>query len=400
MAIYLDNAATTPIDPRILEVMLPYLTNKWYNPSSLYSKSVQIQEDVELARQTVLDCIGGTGKGQIYFTSGGSEANCMAIQGFRKQCIADYYFPVIIKSTIEHKSIVDCVEDSQHNHYLAPVDEEGFVNIDVLENIISSILESNADNELIPQKILVSIQMANNEIGTIQNIRAISQMVHKYKDVVLHVDAVQALGHIPIDVKYLGIDMLSASGHKIGCPKGIGFLYVKNRIKIKPIIYGSQMDGMRGGTENVPYIIGMAKAIKLCKNNMIKNEARLTTVRDYLITLLEDKFGCKVNGSKVARLSNNINVTFPHKYMTGESLLYALDTAGIYVGTGSSCNSHSVKPSYVLKAIGLTDEECARTIRITLSADTTIDDANKVGLEIRKALRIMEKCAGESLDEL
>jgi cysteine desulfurase len=182
----------------------------------------------------------------------------------------------------------------------------------------------------------------------------------------------------------MGIDMLSASGHKIGCPKGVGVLYKRKDIKIRPLIYGSQMDGLRGSTENVPYIMGMAKAVELCNTD----NSYVSDLREYFIYALEDKFGCKVNGDRIQRLPNNINVTFPQN-VSGEALLYMLDTAGIQIGVGSACNSRSIQPSHVLKAIGLSDDEASRTIRITLSKDTTIDEIDETIEQIDKAIKLL-----------
>ena len=271
-----------------------------------------------------------------------------------------------------------CVDNMNVDVHYVSVDNEGFINIDSLTGILNYV--QNGQN-----KILVSVQFANNEVGTIQRVREIAELVHKYNGV-FHTDAVQAFAQIPIDVKELGVDMLSASGHKIGCPKGIGMLYKKHDIEIDPLIYGSQMDGMRGGTENVSYIIGMAKAVELIGHN-IQPQMRLTILRNNFITELKS-LGCKVNGSLDMRLPNNINVTF-FQDVTGEALTYLLDMCGIMVSTGSACNSHSIEPSYVLKAIGLSDEEAAKTIRFTLPEDITMDDIDNVMSEIKKQIALL-----------
>jgi cysteine desulfurase len=264
--------------------------------------------------------------------------------------------------------------------YYVDVDKFGFINMRSLE-----LLLHNAYNEA--KEILVSIQFANNEIGTTQSIKEIAELVHKYNGL-FHTDAVQAIGQFPIDVKELEIDMLSCSGHKLSAPKGIGFLYKKNGVEIDPLIYGSQMDGMRGGTENVAYIVGMAKAIELCdvSDDKIKGMYRK---RDYFINELIRKFGCMVNGSLDSRLPNSINVTFPQN-ITGEALLYLLDIRNILISTGSACNSKSVEPSYVLKAINLSDEQAMRTIRISLSSTITYKDIDMVIDEIEKCLLLIQ----------
>ena len=379
MSIYLDSASTTKVKQEVVEAMKPYFIEQYYNPSSLYSPATKIKEDIERARKIVGNFIGANSN-EIYFTSSGSESNCWAIMGFINHCNRRNKEATIITSTIEHKSIMECVKHMNVDVHYVDVDKFGFINMHSLE-----LLLHNAYNEA--KEILVSIQFANNEIGTTQNIKEIASLVHKY-DGLFHTDAVQAIGQFPIDVKELEIDLLSCSGHKLGAHKGIGFLYKKNGIEIDPLIYGSQMDGMRGGTENVPYIIGMAKTIELCdvSNNKIEGMCRK---RDYFTNELIRNFGCMVNGSLDSRLPNNINVTFP-KNITGESLLYMLDMSDIKVSTGSACNSKAIEPSYVLRAIGLSDEDAMKTIRITLSDDITYDEIDYVIAEIDKSLKLIE----------
>lgn len=379
--IYLDSASTTKVKTKVVESIIPYFNEKWYNPSSLYNPSVEVRKDIEKARENVGNFISAK-KNEIYFCSCGSEANCMILQGFVKQCHFDNVKPIIITSTIEHKSISDCVNDLKDlkyaDVYFVGVDNDGLIDLNELKNLLKKASKEG--------KILTSLQFANNEIGSCQMIKIISNLVHKYNGI-FHTDAVQAFGQIPIDVNDLDIDALSMSGHKIRVPKGIGFLYKKNGIDIKPIIYGSQMDGLRGGTENVPYIIGLSKAIELCDVSHKKVD-ELCKIRDYFIELLVFKFGCKLNGHDKHRLPNNINVTFPQN-ITGESLLYMLDTSNVLISTGSACNSKSIQPSYVLKAIGLSDDESIRTVRFSLSEDTTYEDIEFVIKEISKAISII-----------
>lgn len=382
--IYLDNASTTKPKRQVINAMMPYFTDEWYNPSSLYSKASEIKKDVEAARKTVANYINADSN-EIYFTSGGSEGNCWAIQGFVNHCIANNARPCVITSSIEHKSIIDCVNNLNNSYvYFIDVDKEGFINIAQLKNTLMRLSNSHITD------ILVSIQFANNEIGTIQHIKEIAEVVHRFNGV-FHTDAVQAFGHIPIDVKELGIDMLTASGHKIGTPKGVGFLYKESSVKIDPLIYGSQMDGMRGGTENVPYIIGMAKAVGLIKKDD-EYQLRLTVLRNNFIAQLKS-LGCFVNGSVEERLPNNINVTFLSN-VSGEALIYMLDTAGIYLSSGSACNSRSIEPSHVLKAIGLSNEEAMKTIRITIPDNITMEEIDKAMYEISKAIKIID-CGGD-----
>lgn len=377
MSIYLDAASTTKVKPKVIDAMMPYFTEKWYNPSSLYSKSSEIKKDIESARKTVANYINANSN-ELFFTSGGSEGNCWVIQGFINYCNRKGREVTVITSTIEHKSIIACVENMNVDVHYVGVDKEGFVDMKALEDLIhDAYLEAN--------DILVSIQFANNEIGTIQHIKEIASLAHKY-NAVFHTDAVQAFGHVLIDVKDLDVDMLTASGHKIGCPKGIGVLYKKYSVSIDPLIYGSQMDGMRGNTENVPYIMGMAKAVELLQEDD-EYQLRMTILRNNFITQLRS-LGCSINGSMEERLCNNISITF-FQNISGESMVYMLDTCDIYVATGSACNSHAMKASHVLKAIGLSDEDAHKTIRITLPDDITMDDIDNAIQEMTKQMMLL-----------
>ena len=379
-SIYLDNAATTRPKREVIDAMMPYFTEYWYNPSSLYSAGMKVKEDIDSSKKIIADFIGADSS-EIYFTSGGSESNCWALRGFVDNARSNRYTPVIITTNIEHKSIKSCVEylykfaDTDE----LEVDENGFVNMGDLESSLNYYDGYN-------YKVLVSIQMANNEIGTIQNIKEISDIVRRY-NATLHVDAVQSFGNISIDVRAMGIDMLSASGHKIGTPKGIGILYKSKDIEINPLIFGSQMDGLRGGTENVPYIIGMAKAVELAKDH-IKYISQIELYRDLFISKLEE-IGCELVGDRTNRLPNNISVMLPDG-VGGEEALYLFDLSNIMVSVGSACNSRSVEPSYVLKAIGLSDEEARRVIRITLNPDDLqLGYVDNVVNEIEKIKRLL-----------
>lgn len=381
--IYLDNAATTKPNQKVVDAMIPYLTECYYNPSSLYSESAKIKKIIEDASNVIGEFIGAN-QDEIFYVSSGSEANCMAIEGFVFNRLMKGESSYIITTNIEHHSIEECARAMNLlpgcNVVFIDVDKKCFVNtsslIDALEDAIKVTDRNN---------ILVSIQLANNEVGTIQDIKTISAIVHEY-GAILHADAVQAFCHIPIDVKYMGIDMLSASAHKIGAAKGTGFLYKSDNIEIQPIIYGSQMRNLRGGTEDVAGIVGMAKAVELSKNNQ-KNKGTISLVRDYFIDKLE-LIGCTLNGSKIDRLPNNINVMLPEG-IGGEEMLYCLDTSGIMISTGSACNSMSKKPSRVLKAMSLTDEEAARSIRISISPDITMEQIDYVIGEIEKIIKIL-----------
>lgn len=382
---YLDTAATTCIKQEVIDAMMPYLTDRYFNPSSLYSDSTYVKIALDNARKTVADFICAN-PNEIYFTSGGSESNCWAIQGFVNSRIAKQRLPYIITTPIEHKSILECVDNQNFAvvHYLE-VDENGFIDIDELNDVIGYLLSNGAD----ASDILVSIQYANNEIGTVQDIVSIADTVHMY-GCVFHTDAVQAFAHERHDqmnVDLLGIDMMSASAHKIGACKGTGFLYIRDGIEIKPLIYGSQMNGMRGGTENVAGIVGMAKAVELIKNNY-DNKRFLAMNRDYFINKLI-AIGCKLNGPSDNRLANNINVVLPYG-INGETLLYSLDVDDIQIGTGSACNSHSIESSHVLKAIGLSDRDAECSIRITIPDDITMDEIDEIVKSIDSSIKVLK----------
>lgn len=397
--IYLDMAATaeyTEVDDIIIDTMTKAMKRYWQNPSSLYASDVK--EEIDKCRTNIAKFIGAKPE-EIIFTSGASEANNMAITGWvmnndmislnndiKETEFEEGYLPIlksphVITTPIEHKSILNLFDNLWRTHaqvHICGVDEYGLVYLDSLESLLS--VYKN-------EQILVSVCMANNEIGVIQDIKTISELVHKYGGI-LHVDATQALGHISINVETLGIDMMSCSGHKISpVLKGIGFLYKRNEVDIQPLIYGTQEFGLRGGTENTFGIIGLSKAIKYCDISVWEIEA-LVNKRDYFIKQLESKFGCILNGHNGYRLPNNVNVMFPN--VTGESLLWTLDLADIKCSVGSACNSHANIPSHVLKAIGLTDDEVMRSVRFTLSDDITYEDINKVIEEIKKSIILIE----------
>lgn len=375
--IYLDSSATTKVKPEILEAMIPYFTDKWYNPSSLYSPSVEVKNDIESARETVGNFIGAGGN-EIYFCSCGSEADNWAIKGVAK-IMAKKGKRHLITTTIEHHAVLNSMKALEKDGFeitYLPVDKYGLITLKQVQDVIR------------PDTALVSIMYANNEIGSIEPISEIGELCHK-NNVLFHTDAVQAVSNIKINVEKQNIDLLSMSAHKFGTPKGIGALYIKNGIEVANLIDGgSQMDGRRAGTENVPYIIGMAKAVELCDINAQKTK-ELCDKRDYFIKRLVEEFGCTVNGSLEYRLVNNVNVTFPQN-ITGESLLYTLDMSDIFISVGSACNSHSFQPSHVLEAIGLSDEEAMRSVRFSLSDDITYEDIDYVIQEIGKAIMLIE----------
>lgn len=382
--IYLDAAATAKysnIDDAIVNTIITTMKDSWMNPSSLYAANVK--DKINKCRASIAKFIGAKTE-EIIFTSGASESNNMAIRGWDDEIwLTTYKKSNIITTPIEHKSILDLLENGNLGstvHYCS-VDELGVVDYESLESLLKT---CNYKSE----PVLVSIGMANNEIGTWQDIRKISELVHKYGGI-LHTDATQCLGHIDIDVEYFGIDMMSCSGHKISpALRGIGFLYKKNGINIQPLIYGNQEFGLRGGTENTYGIIGLSKALEYCDVSIDAVED-MSRKRDYFIDSLEHKFDCELNGHDIDRLPNNINVTFPQN-ITGESLLYILDIGNIKISTGSACNSESIEPSYVLKAIGLDNEQAMRSVRFTLPNDITYEEINNVIREIDKCINLIQ----------
>ena len=384
--IYLDNAATTKPSQKAIEAALPYLTEQWQNPSSLSRQSRNIYDVIGQARKDIADYIGANSS-EIYFTSGGSESNCWAIQGFVNYWLKYRCKPIIITSEIEHKSIIECIKNSNVEHYFLPVDRYGFVDMVVLSDLLKKI---EKDDEKCEAQILVSIQYANNEIGTVQCIEGISDIVHQYDyNSWLHVDGVQAVGKLPIDVEELGIDMLSASAHKFGGLKGNGFLYIHKNTNISPIIYGTQNNNMRGGTENVFGIVNMATALKECDISKEHLE-RLTQIKKRIKDSInrlpyEFRFNSEIFYDS---LPNILSVTILEN-VTAEAVMYILDTANIFISSGSACNSKTHKPSHVLKAIGLSDWDAVRTLRISINETTTIEQVDKLVDELSKAIKIL-----------
>lgn len=378
----MDSAATAKysnIDDIIVDTIATAMRDSWMNPSSLYAASVK--EKISKCRTNIANFINAKSE-EIYFTSGASESNNWVIRGWVDNIIMnDSRLINIVTTPTEHKSVLQAVENEALGacvHYCG-VDQYGFVKRESLEYWLK---------KCIGEFTLVSVCMANNEIGTIQDVKLISDLVHKYNGV-LHVDATQAFGHIPIDVEELGIDMMSCSGHKLSpVLRNVGFLYKRNSIDIQPLIYGAQENGLRGGTENTYGIIGLNKALEYC--NISKEEIdSIRRKRNYFIDCLYYKFGCKLNGHPIRRLPNNINVTFPQN-VTGESMLYMLDMSNIKISVGSACNSKSIEPSYVLKAIGLSNEDAMRSVRFTISNDITYKQIDYVVDEIDKAIKLIE----------
>lgn len=379
--IYLDSSATANYsskDDIIVDTIAEAMKKYWRNPSSLYATDVK--NVINKCRKQIADFIGAEAD-EIYFTSGSSESNNWCIRGWVDKELAEGTAVVnVITTPIEHKSILEAVKNPNLGAIVRYCDVDKYGLVDC--NSLRRLLEFREG-----EPILVSVGYANNEIGTIQNIDEISELVHKYGGI-LHVDATQALPHIPINVETSSIDMMSCSGHKISpVLKGIGFLYIKNGINIHPLIYGSQERSVRGGTENTFGIIGLGKAVRLCDVSPM-NAAEMCRKRNYFIDLLESKFGCVLNGSEF-RLPNNINVILPDGVM-GESVLYMLSMSNIFISTSSACNSQSIEPSIVLKNIGLTDEEALRSIRITISNNTTYEDIDSFVSELDKTIKVIK----------
>ena len=364
--IYLDNAATTAVKPEVFEVMKPYFTDIYSNPSSVYSFAGQAKKAVEDAREQIAGALNAKAASEIYFTGGGSEADNWAIKMTAEACKDKGRH--IITTKIEHHAVLHTVDWLEKNGYevtYLAVDSDGLISLEELEKAIR------------PDTILISIMFANNEIGTIEPVKEIGAIAKKH-GILFHTDAVQAFCHVPIDVQDMNIDMLSASGHKFHGPKGIGFLYLRNGLKLGPLIHGgAQERARRAGTHNVPGIVGMGEAARLAVQDMEVNAKKQIEIRDYLIERIEKEIPyVRVNGHREKRLPNNVNVCF--RFIEGESLLIMLDQKGICASSGSACTSGSLDPSHVLLAIGLPHEIAHGSLRLTLSEETTREDADYV----------------------
>ena len=363
--IYMDNAATTPLKREVLDTMLPYLTEEYGNASSIYATGRDARRALDEARQTAADALGAKAN-EIYFTSCGSEADNWAIKGvaYAHQNRGKH----IISTQIEHHAVLHTLQYLEKQGFevtYLPVDEYGLISLDDLKDAI------RADT------ILITVMFANNEIGTIEPIKEIAQIAHEHK-VIFHTDAVQAVGHVPIDVKDLGVDLLSLSAHKLYGPKGVGALYIKNGVKLDTFMHGgAQERGRRAGTENVAGIVGLAKALALATADLEQNIARMTSLRDRLIDGVQKQIPfCRLNGHPTKRLCNNVNFSF--QYIEGESLLLMLDMKGVAASSGSACTSGSLDPSHVLLAIGLKHEIAHGSLRLSIGDFTTEKDVDYV----------------------
>ena len=376
--IYLDHAATTATRPEVVDAMLPYFTENFWNPSSVYTPALNNRKVIDESRDTIAKSLGTTPE-NIYFTAGGSESDNWALK-----CTAEAYASKgkhIITSKIEHHAILHTCEYLEKRGFeitYIDVDENGILKLDDLKAAIR------------PDTILISVMFANNEIGTIQPIKEIGAIAKEH-GIIFHTDAVQAYAQIPINVDEYNIDMLSVSGHKFGGPKGIGFLYIRKGLKLRSFVHGgTQERKRRAGTENITGIVGLAKAVEIAFATMDERIKKETEVRDYAIKrILAEVPYCRLNGDAVKRVPNNINISF--QFIEGESLLIMLDMAGICASSGSACTSGSLDPSHVLLAIGLPHEIAHGSLRMTIGEETTKEDMDYVVDKIKEIVTKLRK---------
>ncbi|MFA5689868.1 MAG: cysteine desulfurase NifS [Kiritimatiellales bacterium] len=365
-AVYLDNNATTQIAPEVLDVMMPFFTELWGNPSSMYTFGGQVKKYVETAREQVADLIGAADPREITFTSCGSESNNLAIRGGAE---AMDKMPHVITSKVEHPAVhgpCHYLEDRGCRLTRLDVDHLGNLDTDALHREVRA-----------GGRSLTTIMWANNETGVIFPIKEIGEAVHEFGGI-FHTDAVQAVGKIPVNVRALPVDMLSLSGHKLCAPKGVGAVYIRRGTKVIPLILGGHQErGRRAGTENVPYIVGLGKACELAKKNITEENTRVKALRDRLEKgILELCPGAHVNGDVNNRMPNTTNISF--EFIEGESILLMLDDYGICASTGSACASGSLEPSHVLRAMEVSGIAVHGSIRFSLSTYNTDQDVDAV----------------------
>ncbi len=363
--IYLDNAATTRTAPEVVEAMLPYFTENFGNPGGIYSLGSAGKKAVNQARRTLAEMIGARPE-EIYFTSGGTESDNWAIKAAAEGCAQKGRH--IITTKIEHHAVLHTCMDLEKRGFevtYLEVDGYGRVEPEALEKAIR------------PDTVLISVMAANNEIGTLEPIGEIGRLARE-RGILFHTDAVQALGQIPMHVEELCVDMLSASAHKLGGPKGVGMLYVRSGLKIPSFLHGgAQERGRRAGTENVPGIVGFGAAAARAMRIMKDKTVREIELRDYLIRRIEEEIPyCRLNGHRTDRLPGNVNISF--SFVEGESVLIALDMKGICASSGSACTSGALDPSHVLLAIGLEQSEAQGALRFTLSEENTVEEIDTV----------------------
>lgn len=372
--IYLDNAATTKTAPEVVDAMLPYFSEYYGNASTIYGLGAESKKAMDHARQTIADSLGAKPE-EIYFTAGGSESDNWALKATAEAYASKGKH--IITTKIEHHAILHTCEYLEKRGFeitYLNVDRDGQISLDELKAAIR------------PDTILISVMFANNEIGTIEPIAEIGEIAKEH-GVLFHTDAVQAYAQVPINVDEMHIDMLSASGHKLNGPKGIGFLYIRKGVKIRSFVHGgAQERSRRAGTENIPGIVGLGAAVERAMRIMDSKTQREIELRDYLIGRLENEIPhCWLNGHRTKRLPNNINFSF--LFIEGESMLIMLDMKGICASSGSACTSGSLDPSHVLLAIGLKHEEAHGSLRLTLSEDSTKEEMDIVAEEVKKIVQ-------------
>lgn len=372
--IYLDNAATTKTAPEVVDAMLPYFSEYYGNASTIYSLGAESKKAMDHARQTIADSLGAKPE-EIYFTAGGSESDNWALKATAEAYASKGKH--IITTKIEHHAILHTCEYLEKRGFeitYLNVDRDGLISLDELKAAIR------------PDTILISVMFANNEIGTIEPIAEIGEIAKEH-GVLFHTDAVQAYAQVPINVDEMHIDMLSASGHKLNGPKGIGFLYIRKGVKIRSFVHGgAQERSRRAGTENIPGIVGLGSAVERAMRIMDTKTRKEIELRDYLIGRLENEIPhCWLNGHRTKRLPNNINFSF--LFIEGESMLIMLDMKGICASSGSACTSGSLDPSHVLLAIGLKHEEAHGSLRLTLSEESTKEEMDIVAEEVKKIVQ-------------
>ncbi len=372
--IYLDNAATTKTAPEVVDAMFPYFSEYYGNASTIYSLGAESKKAMDHARQTIADSLGAKPE-EIYFTAGGSESDNWALKATAEAYASKGKH--IITTKIEHHAILHTCEYLEKRGFeitYLNVDRDGLISLDELKAAIR------------PDTILISVMFANNEIGTIEPIAEIGEIAKEH-GVLFHTDAVQAYAQVPINVDEMHIDMLSASGHKLNGPKGIGFLYIRKGVKIRSFVHGgAQERSRRAGTENIPGIVGLGVAVERAMRIMDSKTRKEIELRDYLIGRLENEIPhCWLNGHRTKRLPNNINFSF--LFIEGESMLIMLDMKGICASSGSACTSGSLDPSHVLLAIGLKHEEAHGSLRLTLSEDSTKEEMDIVAEEVKKIVQ-------------
>ena len=383
--IYLDNAATTPMDSEVLESMLPFMREQYGNPSAIYSMGSSAKKAVNQAKRRIAAILNAKQE-EIFFTAGGTEADNWAL----KMVMETYRYKGrhLITTAIEHHAILHTcryLETQGVEVTYLGVDEDGVIDLEELKQAIR------------PDTVLISVMFANNEVGTVEPIREIGEIARE-RGILFHTDAVQAFGQVPIDTEEMHIDLLSASGHKINGPKGVGFLYIRSGLELHSMLHGgAQESGRRAGTENVPGIVGMAVAAQKAADNMKTKGAAEMKLRDYLIDRIEREIPyCRLNGHRTKRLPGNVNFSF--RFIQGESLVLMLDRKGICISSGSACTSGELNPSHVLLALGRNEEEAEGALRITLSEKNSMEEMEFVVECLKEAVQKLRSISTQYTD--